>query len=103
MLFTAARFALQPDVRQRAYERLPTLTGRGKTGADSELVVALPGLHFFLGTLLGIAVAFLDAPGQLVTLAVDLGQIVVGQVAPFLLDLALGLIPLAFHLVPVHL
>ena len=48
------------------------------------------------------AVAFLNPPLQLLSLAVDEGEIVVGQLAPLLLNLALGLFPVSFNSIPVH-
>src|SRR5262249_22009886 len=44
----------------------------------------------------------LELAGELVALAFQGGQVVVGEFAPLLLDLALDLFPIALHLVPVH-
>src|SRR5262249_29745535 len=49
-----------------------------------------------------VAIAGLQLPDELVPLAGGLVQVVVGQVAPLLLDLALELLPVAFDSVPVH-
>src|SRR5580700_2564134 len=50
----------------------------------------------------GQAIALLDLAFELVALAVDCGQIIVGELTPLLLDLALGLLPVSFDAVPVH-
>src|SRR5262249_27995034 len=52
--------------------------------------------------ILGDAVALLNLAFQLVASAVDLGEIVVGELAPLLFDLALCLFPVSFYAVPVH-
>src|SRR5512135_1445263 len=58
-------------------------------------------LDLALGLLLGVAVALLDLADELVPVAGDLGQLVIRQLAPFRLDLALDLLPVALDLVPV--
>ena len=50
----------------------------------------------------GVAVTLLKLADELVFLPVDLGEIVVGEVAPLLLHLACELRPLAFQGIPVH-
>ena len=55
-----------------------------------------------LHLILGVAVARLDLAFQLLTVAVDLGNVVVGELAPLLLDLAGHLLPIAFDAIPVH-
>jgi hypothetical protein len=44
----------------------------------------------------------LDFAFQLVTPAVDLGEIVVGELTPLLFDLTLGFLPVSFDPIPVH-
>jgi hypothetical protein len=44
-----------------------------------------------------------DLAFQLIAAAIDLGQIVVGQLAPLLLDFALHFFPISFDSVSVHL
>src|SRR3954451_1344661 len=39
---------------------------------------------------------------MLISLAVDGGKVVVGEITPFLLDLALHLLPVPFDTIPVH-
>src|SRR5262245_41383820 len=54
---------------------------------------AFPGLHFLLGFVLGNAVAFLDLPDELIAIPGNHIQLIVGELAPLLLDLALELLP----------
>lgn len=55
-----------------------------------------------LGLFLGDAVQFLQFAGQHFAVALDLLELVVGQLAPLLAYLAFQLFPIAFYLVPVH-
>src|SRR5262249_25437676 len=64
---------------------------------------ALPFLQLPLGGVLLDAVALLDAPEQLFAFAIHIGQVVIGELRPLLLRLALHLLPIAGHGVPVHL
>ena len=59
-------------------------------------------VEFLLRLFLFVAISFLDAADQLISLSSDHGQLVVGQLAPLLLDLAGQLLPIAFDLIPVH-
>src|SRR5271169_1270358 len=61
-----------------------------------------PVVNVLAHAVLGEAVALLDLAFELIALAVDQGQIVVGELAPLLLDLALGLFPVSFDTVPIH-
>src|SRR5215470_3269207 len=73
-------------------------------GPVPALVHALePGVDLFVGFVLGKAVALLQPAGQLRPLALDHVEIVVGELAPLLLNLALELFPIAFDTVPIHL
>src|SRR5262249_15160763 len=60
----------------------------------------LEGADLALGLVAGDAVAGLQLADELVAAALDLQQIVVGQLAPLLLHRALGLRPAALHLLP---
>src|SRR5215213_7807460 len=62
-----------------------------------------PAIDLLLRLVLGNAVALLDAADELVLLAVDDGDVVLGQLAPLLLDLAGELLPIAFNAIPIHL
>ena len=59
-------------------------------------------LQLVLGFVLGNAVPLLNRAQQLIALAFDLVEIVVGQLAPLFLDLAAELLPLAFGNIPIH-
>jgi Cytochrome c len=52
--------------------------------------------------ILGQAVALLKSALQLVAAAIDLSEIIVGQLTPLLLDLAFGCYPVPFDTVPIH-
>src|SRR5262245_13043775 len=87
---------------------------RGKPGArpgfrihsdDRTVLPALrtvPVVNVLAHLVLGEAVALLDFAFQLLAPAGDDVEIVVGELAPLLLDLALDLLPVPFHAVPVH-
>src|SRR5215813_6354677 len=62
-----------------------------------------PAVDLALGLVLGDAVALLDAPDELVLLAVDDGDVVLGKLAPLFLDLAGHLLPVPFNTIPVHM
>ena len=62
----------------------------------------LPIAHLLVGFVAADAIALLDAADQLVALAADAIELVVGQLALLLLGLALELAPIAFDAVPVH-
>src|SRR5690606_22946310 len=71
-------------------------------GAGSVLEVVGPGVHLALGLVPGDAVALLHTAGELVALAGGDVEVVVGELAPLLLRLALELLPVAFDAIPVH-
>src|SRR5262245_48969919 len=61
-----------------------------------------PVIDLALGLILGVAVALLQTTGELGALALDDIQIVVGELAPFLLGLTLELFPVTFDAIPIH-
>src|SRR5215469_15849324 len=61
-----------------------------------------PAVDLLLGLLLLVAVALLQAAGELLALAVDQRDVVVSELAPLLAQLAFRLGPVAFDLVPIH-
>ena len=67
------------------------------------LHVLLPGGELLLRFILGDAIGFLDPAGEVVTLARNHVELVVGELAPLLLDVALELFPVAFDAIPVLL
>src|SRR5687767_11911154 len=70
-------------------------------GPESSLP-RLPVAYLSLGLVPGAAVALLDLADQLVAVARHLVELVVGELAPLRLHLALHLLPVAFDDVPVH-
>src|SRR5262245_21983677 len=68
--------------------------------ASSAVVFHFPVADLLAGLLLGDAVGALDAADQDVATALDRGEVVVGQLAPLLLDVALGHVPVALDLLP---
>ena len=55
-----------------------------------------------LGLILGHAVALLQLALELIALAVDGGEVVVGELAPLLLDLARQLFPITLDAILIH-
>src|ERR1700720_982704 len=66
------------------------------------LLCAVPIVHVFAGPIARDTVALLDLALQLFALAVYVSKIVVGELAPLLLDFAFHLFPVAFDTVPIH-
>jgi hypothetical protein len=70
---------------------------------DAKVVHLLPVLIELLFRLfLGDAVSLLDFADELITLSGNYIQIIVGEFAPFLLNLAFELLPVSGYLIPVH-
>src|SRR5205085_12704418 len=61
-----------------------------------------PGIDLPLGLVPRHAVTLLQTAGEFRALALDHVHVVVGELAPFLLNLALELFPVAFDAVPIH-
>jgi hypothetical protein len=55
-----------------------------------------------LGLVALVAIALLDFPDQLVSLACQQIQVIVGELAPLLLRPPLELLPIPFNLIPIH-
>src|SRR5262245_15179631 len=64
---------------------------------------AFPGFHLLLGFVFRNAIAFLDLADELVAIPGDHVQLIVRELAPLLLDLALDLLPVALYAIPIHL
>lgn len=58
--------------------------------------------HLVFGIVAGKAVAFLHRSQQLVPLALDAIEVVVGQLSPLLFHASAKLLPLAFNGIPIH-
>src|SRR5690554_1817180 len=71
-------------------------------GAGWGSVATQPVVDIPLRFILRLAVALLNAAGELGALSLDDIQIVIRKLAPLLLDLALELLPISFDLIPVH-
>jgi hypothetical protein len=63
----------------------------------------IPIVNVLSDLILGQAVSLLDLAFQLLTAAIDRVEIVIGELAPFLLHLPLDLLPISFNAIPVHL
>jgi hypothetical protein len=59
-------------------------------------------LNLTVGFVLADAIGLLNLPGENLALTVDGGELIVGQFAPFLLNLPFDLFPVALHTIPVH-
>src|ERR1700723_3373436 len=70
------------------------------------LLFGLQGFHefvrFLLGDFPGSAVVLLNLTDEDMASAFDYIQVVIGQLSPLLFDLSFVLLPLSFHLIPVH-
>ena len=62
----------------------------------------VPIIDFFFRLIFGIAITLLKTAFELILLARDDIEIIVGQLAPLLLDLAFHLLPISFDAVPIH-
>ena len=74
----------------------------GRRHLGIRLHPANPVVDFLLYLVLGIPVARLDLALELLAVAVDLRDVVVGELAPLLLNFAGDLFPIAFDAVPIH-
>jgi len=70
--------------------------------AFAVVALLLEGVDLPFGFILLDAVPLLNRAGELVATTMNLTQIVVSELAPLLLDLALKLLPISLHSVPVH-
>jgi hypothetical protein len=61
-----------------------------------------PVIDFALHVIFGLAVSLLDLAFQLLTVTVDLIDLVIGKLAPLLLGVAFELLPVSLKALPVH-
>src|SRR5215467_8386757 len=81
----------------------PPLISTFALRANFDLRLTLqPSIDVLAHHIFGETVALLDQTFKLFALSVDLSQIVLGELAPLLFDLALDLFPISFDAVPVH-
>src|SRR5437868_10672103 len=79
------------------------LFARRPSGGLVQVALAtFPIGELLLGLVLADAVRILDLADELIALAGDLVELVVGQLAPLLVQLAFGLLPVSCDAVPVH-
>ena len=67
------------------------------------LVVRFKVLDLLLGFVLRDAVGLLDLARELITLAGNHVEVIVGELAPLRFNLAFELLPVAFHDIPIHI
>src|SRR5688572_25117490 len=65
-------------------------------------LAVVPFVDVVTDLVLGVAVALLDLAFELVAAAFDHVEVVVSELSPLLFDLALDLLPIAFHTMPIH-
>jgi hypothetical protein len=61
-----------------------------------------PAVDLALGLVLRNAIALLETAGELLALALDHVEVVIGELAPLLLNLAFELLPVSFNAIPIH-
>src|SRR5205823_8108890 len=61
-----------------------------------------PSVDLALGLVLGYAIALLESAAELPALAFDYVEVVVAELPPLLLNLALERVPTAFDTIPIH-
>src|SRR4029453_9226026 len=87
---------------RRRREAIPTPAQNEPKDGNPTSHAAEPVVDVLLHLVLGIAVAGLDLALELLAVAVDLGDVVVGELAPLFLHLAGDLLPIAFDAIPIH-
>src|SRR5262245_22482235 len=70
--------------------------------SSSSIRAVEPGVDLALGFILRHAVALLKPAAELRALALDDVEVVAGELAPLLLNLAFELLPIAFDTIPIH-
>ena len=70
--------------------------------APSPVLQVIPIVDFPARLVFGVAVSFLNFAFQLVLFSVDHIKIIVRKLAPLLFDLALHLLSVSFHAIPIH-
>src|SRR5262245_20258241 len=76
--------------------------GRHDPTSGMDLHAPKPIVDLLLCLILPVPVPRLDPPLELLAIAINLSHVIVGQLAPLLLDLAGHLLPAALNAVPVH-
>src|SRR3954452_12248189 len=94
--------APRPAATSAAKPATSSLRLERSMGSRLHPLVGFPVVHLALGLVLRDAVTLLDPAYELVALAPHLIELVVRDLAPLLLHLALQLFPVAFDAFPVH-
>src|SRR5207253_8635875 len=93
---------MQPDEERPARKCSGPAQRSGIARISALRGVPHPIVDLAFGLLLGVAVALLQTSREFLALAVDAHDVIVGELTPLLAQLALGLHPITFDLVPVH-
>src|SRR5205814_6876221 len=80
-----------------------TASGRASVCPAVLLLAVFPFAHLIFGLVARVAVALLDLADELVALAGHAIELVIGELAPALLQRALHLLPVACNAIPIHL
>src|SRR5262245_65209569 len=70
--------------------------------SSSSIHAVKPGVDLAIGFVLRHAVALLKPAAELRALTLDDVEVVAGELAPLLLNLAFELLPIAFDTIPIH-
>src|SRR5262245_35577826 len=85
-------------IEKTCFHPEPTLAAR----SSSSIRAVEPGVDLALGFVLRHAVALLKPAAELRALALDDVEVVAGELAPLLLNLAFELLSIAFDTIPIH-
>jgi hypothetical protein len=93
----------QITIRPGSRKKSPAIS-RAKLSSRRKLpgLLAIPVVNVLLDLILGEAITLLDLTFELIPATVDGGEVIVGELAPLLLDLACDLLPVSFNTIPVH-
>src|SRR5262245_11228195 len=80
----------------------PTGAAAKASQCQARLLLVHPVVDVLLDPVLGITVARLNLAFELIVVAIDLGDIIIGKLAPLLLHLTAELLPAAFDAIPIH-
>ena len=90
---------------RKAQKKAPPKRGTRSLQNEENVLPGLgvvPIVNVFSDLILSEAVALLNFALKLVSLTIDRGKVVVSEVSPLLLDLALYLLPVTLDAIPVH-
>src|SRR6516225_880014 len=96
-----ARLKKYPEIPLRRDARARE-AGALRARAAESVDILQPGIDLPIRLILAVAVALLQAPGELGALALDHIKVIGGELSPLLLHFALELFPVAFNPIPIH-